>query len=139
MNLCVNVNVNGIMSDRRDKRRKVVIIYLHGAFLQANWPKDNKCYIKFEGGMVDIILKINQEYCECVRENTKRRKVLYGRVSKIIYSTLLGFRFFFDTLVRISKRSSTRRTRHIHIRYLYITDMLKDDQGISVVYKPTVH
>ena len=40
-------------------------------------------------------------------------------------------------LERNGKRSSTKRTRHIHIRYFYITDMLKDDKGISLVYKPT--
>ena len=38
---------------------------------------------------------------------------------------------------RNGKRSSTKRTRHIHIRYFYITEVPKDYKGISVVYKPT--
>ena len=40
-------------------------------------------------------------------------------------------------LERNGKRSSTKRTRHIHIRYFYVTEVLKDNKGISVVYKPT--
>ena len=40
-------------------------------------------------------------------------------------------------LERNGKRSSTKRTRHIHIRYFYITDVLKNNERISVVYKPT--
>ena len=71
---------------------------LPGAFLQAGWPEDNKCYIKFEGVMVNMILKIKPKYAECVRESKTGKKFLYGRVSKAIYGTLLGSRLFFDKL-----------------------------------------
>ena len=80
------------------KRRKVVTIDLPGAFLEADWPEDNKCYIKFEGVMVEMILKINPKYNECVMEITNGKKFLYERVLKAIYGTLLGSRLFFDKL-----------------------------------------
>ena len=34
------------------------------------------------------------------------------------------------------KRSSTKRMRHINIRYFYVTDKIKDGD-VSVIYKPT--
>ena len=40
-------------------------------------------------------------------------------------------------LERNGKRSSTKRTRHIQIRYFYITEVLKNNEGVTVVYKPT--
>ena len=40
--------------------------------------------------MVEMILKINPKYNECVRESKNGKKNLYGRVSKAIYGTLLG-------------------------------------------------
>ena len=86
------------------ERRKVVTIDLPGAFLQADWPADNKCYIKFEGVIVDMILKINPEYQECVRENYKGKKFIYGRVSKAIYGTLLGSKLFFEKLTNQLKK-----------------------------------
>lgn len=78
------------------EQRKLMTIDLPGAFLQADWPKDNKCYIKFEGVMVSMILNINPEYRDYVRENYKGRKFLYGLVSKAIYGILLGSRGFFE-------------------------------------------
>ena len=41
-------------------------------------------------------------------------------------------------LERNGKRSSTKRTRHIHVRYFYITDTLKNNEGMSVIYRPTI-
>ena len=80
------------------ERRKVVTIDLTGAFLQADWSEDNKCYIEFEGVMVETILKINPRYNKYVKESASGRKFLYGRVSKAIYGTLLGSRLFYDKL-----------------------------------------
>ena len=34
------------------------------------------------------------------------------------------------------KQSSTKQTRHINIRYFYVTDKIKEGE-VSVVYKPT--
>ena len=39
-------------------------------------------------------------------------------------------------LERNGKRSSTKRTQHINIRYFYVTDKVKDGD-VSVIYKPT--
>jgi hypothetical protein len=39
-------------------------------------------------------------------------------------------------LVKNGKQSSTRRTRHISIRYFYVTSKIKDD-SIQVIYHPT--
>ena len=41
-------------------------------------------------------------------------------------------------LERNGKRSSTKRTRHIRVRYFYNTDTLKENKGMSVVYRPTI-
>lgn len=39
-------------------------------------------------------------------------------------------------LERNIKLLSTKQTRHIHVRYFYITETLKKNKGISVVYHP---
>ena len=39
---------------------------------------------------------------------------------------------------RYGKRSCTKRTKHIQIRYFYITEILKDKtKQVEVVYRPT--
>ena len=40
-------------------------------------------------------------------------------------------------LERCGKRSSTKRTRHINIRYFYCTELLKDKMITAITYKPT--
>ena len=40
-------------------------------------------------------------------------------------------------LEKNGKRSSTKRTRHIHIRYFMVTDRVKNNE-ISIEYCPTV-
>ena len=42
--------------------RQVVTCDITGAFLQANWPEGNDCYLKFEGLMVRMICEINPNY-----------------------------------------------------------------------------
>ena len=42
--------------------RQVVTCDIPGAFLQANWPVDNNCYLKFEGLMVNMICDIDPSY-----------------------------------------------------------------------------
>ena len=39
-------------------------------------------------------------------------------------------------LERNGKQSSTKQTRHINIRYFYVTDKIKEGE-VSVIYKPT--
>ena len=58
--------------------RQVVTCDIPGAFLQANWPKDNDCYLKFEGLMVDMICEIEPAYKKFVLINKKTgKKKLY--------------------------------------------------------------
>ena len=42
--------------------RQVVTCDILGTFLQADWPKDNDCYLKFEGLMVNMICEIEPAY-----------------------------------------------------------------------------
>jgi hypothetical protein len=42
--------------------RKVVTCDIPGAFLQADWPADQDCYLKFENVMVDMICQIDSKY-----------------------------------------------------------------------------
>ena len=42
--------------------RQVVTCDIPGVFLQADWPEDNDCYLKFEGLMVDMICDIDPSY-----------------------------------------------------------------------------
>ena len=48
------------------KGHKVMTCKISGVFLQADWPKDNGCYLKVEGLMVKIIYKIGPSYKKCV-------------------------------------------------------------------------
>ena len=66
--------------------QKVVICNIPGAFLQANWLKDNNCYLKFEGRMVKMICKINPRYEKYILTNkTTSKKRLYGNLNKALY------------------------------------------------------
>ena len=58
---------------------KVFTCDIPGAFLQADWPEDIDCYLKFEGAMVDMLCDINPEYKNNVVVNKKMgKKKLYG-------------------------------------------------------------
>ena len=71
--------------------RQVVTCDITGTFLQADWPRDNDCYLKFEGLMVDMICDINPCYRIFILTNKKTsKKKLYGKLTKAIYGTLLG-------------------------------------------------
>jgi hypothetical protein len=64
--------------------RKVATYNIPGAFLQANWPADQDCYLKFEGAMVSMICDIDPEY---------KKNIVYGKtvkLTKAVYGTLLG-------------------------------------------------
>ena len=71
--------------------QKVVTCDIPGAFLQANWPEDNDCYLKFEGLMVKMICEIVPSYKKYLLTNkTTGKKRLYGKLTKAEYGTLLG-------------------------------------------------
>jgi hypothetical protein len=81
------------------EKRAVAICDIPGAFLQADWPQDEPCYIRFEGIMVDMICQIEPKYLNNVKHNKARtRKWMVGKLSKAIYGTLLGARLFYDKL-----------------------------------------
>ena len=51
--------------------RQVVTCDIPGTFLQADWPKDNDCYLKLKGLMVDMICDIDAAYKKFVLVNKK--------------------------------------------------------------------
>ena len=70
---------------------KVVTCNIPGVFLQADWLKDNDCYLKVEGLMIKIICEIDPSYEKYVlTHKTARKKRLYGKLTKAVYGTLLG-------------------------------------------------
>ena len=78
---------------------KVVTCDIPGAFLQADWPEDNNCYLKFEGLMVDMICEIDPCYKNYFLTNKKTgKKKLYGKLTKAVYGTLLGAILFYQKL-----------------------------------------
>ena len=78
--------------------RKVITCDIPGAFLQAEWPEDHDCYIKFQGVMVDMICQINPEYKKNVIVTKAGKKIIYGKLTKAIYGTLLGAILFYEKL-----------------------------------------
>jgi hypothetical protein len=80
------------------EKRAVAICDIPGAFLQADWPDNEPCYIRFEGVMVDMICQIEPKYIKCIKYGRNKRKWMIGKLSKAIYGTLLGARLFYDKL-----------------------------------------
>ena len=79
--------------------RQVVTCDIPRAFLQANCPDNNDCYLKFEGLMVDMICDIDPAYKKFVLINKETgKKKLYGKLTKAVYGTLLGAIFFYQKL-----------------------------------------
>ena len=78
--------------------RKVITCDIPGAFLQADWPDNRDCYIKFTGVMVDMICEINPEYEKNVIITKKGKKLMYGKLTKAVYGTLLGAILFYEKL-----------------------------------------
>ena len=79
--------------------RQVVTYDIPGTFLQADWPENNDCYLKFEGLMVYMICDIDPSYKKFVLTNNKRgKKKLYGKLTKAVYGTLLGAILFYQKL-----------------------------------------
>jgi hypothetical protein len=83
--------------------RAVAICDIPGAFLQADWPQDEPCYIRFEGIMVDMICQIEPKYIKCIKYGRNKRKWMIGKLRKAIYGTLLGACLFYDKLRGLSE------------------------------------
>ena len=80
--------------------RKVITVDISGAFLQGEWPQDERPeYIMFEGIMVDMIYEIDPTYHDMIIWSKDcKRKFLYGRLIKVVYGTLLGAIIFYNKL-----------------------------------------
>ena len=78
--------------------RYVATCDIPGAFLQADWPADHDCWLKFDGVMVGMICKINPEYKKNLVPGKNGKKHLYAKLTKAVYGTLLGAKLFYDKL-----------------------------------------
>jgi hypothetical protein len=77
--------------------RKVVTCDIPGAFLQADWPADQDCYLKFENVMVDMICQICPKYKNNVIYRGKKM-FIFARLNKAVFGTLLGAILFYQKL-----------------------------------------
>jgi hypothetical protein len=78
--------------------RKVAACDIPGAFLQADWPTDRDCYLKFEGAMVSMICDIDHKYKKNIVHGRNGKKYIYAKLSKAVYGTLLGAILFYEKL-----------------------------------------
>jgi hypothetical protein len=78
--------------------RKVATCDIPGAFLQADWPADRDCYLKFEGAMVSMICDIDPKYKKNIVYGKNGRKYVYAKLTKAVYGTLLGAILFYQKL-----------------------------------------
>jgi hypothetical protein len=80
------------------EKRKVATCDIPGAFLQADWPAERDCYLKFEGAMVSMICDIGSKYEKNIVYGAKGKKHIYAKLTKAIYGTLLGAILFYQKL-----------------------------------------
>jgi hypothetical protein len=80
--------------------RKVATCDIPGAFLQADWPSDRDCYLKFEGAMVSMICDIDPKYKQNIVYGKNGRKFIYAKLTKAVYGTLLGAILFYEKLTK---------------------------------------
>jgi hypothetical protein len=78
--------------------RKVATCDIPGAFLQADWPADRDCYLKFEGAMVSMVCDNDLKYKKNIVDGKNGRKYLYAKLTKAVYGTLLGAILFYEKL-----------------------------------------
>jgi hypothetical protein len=78
--------------------RKVAACDIPGAFLQADWPADCDCYLKFEGAMVSMIWDIDSKYKKNIVYGKNGRIYMYAKLTKAVYGTLLGAILFYEKL-----------------------------------------
>jgi hypothetical protein len=80
--------------------RKVATCDIPRAFLQADWPADRNCYLKFEGAMVSMICDIDSDYSKNIVYGKNGRKFIYAKLTKAVYGTLLGAILFYEKLTK---------------------------------------
>ena len=80
------------------EKREVVTCDIPGAFLQSNWPEDKPTYLKFNGVMVDMLVEIDPSLRQHVITTRQGHKLMYGKLNKAVYGTLLGSILFYEKL-----------------------------------------
>ena len=85
------------------ENRCVVVANIPAAFLSADWPEGYPdCHIQFEGVMVEMLCQIRPEYRKLIKYSRSKkghlRKMLVGKITKMIYGTLLGVIQFYKKL-----------------------------------------
>jgi hypothetical protein len=80
------------------EERKVATCDIPGAFLQADWPEERDCYLKFEGAMVSMICDIDPKYKNNIVYGKNGKKYVYAKLTKAVYGTLLGAILFYQKL-----------------------------------------
>jgi hypothetical protein len=78
--------------------RKVATCDIPGAFLQADWPAERDCYLKFEGAMISMICDIDSKYSKNIVRGKNGKKYIYAKLTKAVYGTLLGAILFYKKL-----------------------------------------
>jgi hypothetical protein len=78
--------------------KKVATCVIPGAFLQADWPEDRDCYLKFEGAMVSMICDIDSKYSKNIIRGKNGKIYIYAKLTKAVYGTLLGVIIFYAKL-----------------------------------------
>jgi hypothetical protein len=58
------------------RRGRSPLVTFHD-FLQADWPADRDCYLKFEGAMVSMICGIDPKYKKNIVYGKNGRKYVY--------------------------------------------------------------
>ena len=82
------------------EKREVVTCDIPGAFLQSDWPEDKPTYLKFNGIMVDMLVEIDPSLRQHVITTRQGHKLMYGKLNKAIYGTLLGSILFYEKLAK---------------------------------------
>jgi hypothetical protein len=80
--------------------RKVATCDIPGAFLQADWPEERDCYLKFEGAMVSMICDIDPKYKNNIVYAKNGRKLIYAKLTEVFYGTLLSAILFYEKLTK---------------------------------------
>ena len=78
-------------------KRTVVTCNIPGVFLQSECPKEKLTYLKFDGIMVDMLVEINPNLKQYMI-NRKGYKLMYGKLDKAVYGTLLGAILVYEKL-----------------------------------------
>ena len=66
--------------------------------MQSDWPEDKPTYLKFDRIMVDMLVEIDPSLRRHVITTRRGYKLMYGKLNKAVYGTLLGSILFYKKL-----------------------------------------